>query len=87
MTAFAIPASVGSIPAQSPVWDERRNGSATRPVSPTALSDCMTAMARFRRDHPDLAAWIAEGAPHLTEDDHRRRFGCDYRHGGQRRRR
>lgn len=45
----------------------------------------MRALAIFRRTQPELAAWIEEGAPRLTADEHYQRFGEQY--GGKARKR
>lgn len=61
------------------VWDDRRNTSRVQKVPPTALPDALAALERFRREQPALAAWIGEGAPTLTDEEHVRRFGEPYR--------
>lgn len=63
----------------SAVWDDRRNTSRVQKVPPHALPEALDALARFRRAHPAHAAWIAEGAPTLTDDEHVRRFGEPYK--------
>lgn len=67
------------IPAQSPVWDDRRNTSSVRPVAPNALRDALKACADFREKDPKLAAWIEAGHPMESEEDHVRWFGCAYK--------
>ena len=68
------------------VFDERRNTSRVFRVPPNALPEALTALERFRRASPAHAAWIAEGAPALTDDEHVRRFGEPYRATRARRR-
>lgn len=65
-------------------FDERRNTSRTFPVPPEALPNARRALAAFKRDNPELYAWIADGAPRLTEAEHVARFGVPY--DGKRRR-
>jgi hypothetical protein len=62
-------------------WDERRNSSAVLPVPPDALPNALRALAAFRRDQPALYAWVAAGAPRLSEAEHLARFGEPYRKG------
>ena len=59
-------------------WDEHRNTSRVFGVPPTALPDALKALAKWRAANPAHAAWIAEGAPHLTHEEHVRRFGAPY---------
>jgi len=66
-------------------FDERRNTSRVIPVPPNALPDALRALERFRDTHPDLYAWIADGAPRLTDADHVARFGSSYKSGRGRR--
>ena len=61
------------------MWDESRNSSQTRRPSLTALADCEKALAALRRNDPALVAWVEEGHPLLTEDEHQARFGKPYR--------
>jgi len=61
------------------VWDEHRNSSRVFPVPPNARPEAEAALAEFRRSKPALYAWVAEGAPRLTESAHLARFGEPYR--------
>jgi hypothetical protein len=63
------------IPRQSALWDARRNTSAVFGVPPEALGEALDALAAFEHAEPALYAWIAEGAPRLTEAEHVQRFG------------
>lgn len=63
------------IPRQSAIFDERRNSSRVFPVPPDALPNARRALAGLRRDYPELVAWIEEGAPRLTAEQHYARFG------------
>lgn len=67
------------------VFDERRNTSRVFTVPPDALPDARRALAQLRRDEPALVAWIAAGAPRLTEQEHVERFGEPYQAGTSRR--
>lgn len=60
------------------VWDPRRNTSKVHAVPPNAGPEALIALERWRLENPKHAAWIAEGAPRLTRDEHRARFGCDW---------
>jgi len=60
-------------------WDQRRNSSLVIPVAPDALPNAMRALRAFRESDPALYAWVAEGAPNLTGDEHVQRFGEPYR--------
>ncbi len=66
------------LPKQTARWDERRNSSQVTPPPPDALPNALRALRHFRETQPELAAWIAEGHPHLTETDHLERFGQPY---------
>ncbi len=66
------------IPKQSAVYDHRRNTSAVHGVSPNAMYEALEALETWRARNPAHAAWIEAGAPPLTEDEHRRRFGGPY---------
>lgn len=68
-----------AIPRQSVVYDERRNSSRVFPVPPSALLEAEAALGGFRRSKPALYAWVAEGAPRLTEVEHLTRFGEPYK--------
>jgi hypothetical protein len=59
-------------------WDERRNTSQVFQPQPNAVPDALRALAALRRDDPALVAWIEDGAPTLTEDEHIARFGEPY---------
>ena len=61
------------------VFDERRNSSRVWPVSPLDVENATKALASFRSSDPALHAWISDGAPRLTHDDHFARFGEPYR--------
>ena len=78
MTAAPIDATPRERFPGTAVWDDRRNTSSVRKVPPNALPEALEALAYFRRTQPALAAWIAEGAPTLTDDEHVRRFGEPY---------
>jgi hypothetical protein len=60
-------------------FNERRNTSRVWPVPPDALPSALRVLAHFRETQPALYAWIAEGAPRLTETEHVARFGEPYR--------
>ena len=64
-----------SLPRQSAIFDEHRNSSRVFPVPPDALPNAMRALAALRSDYPELVAWIEEGAPNLTAEEHYERFG------------
>jgi len=66
-------------------FDDRRNTSRVITVPPNALPDALRALARFRDTDPALYAWIAAGAPRLTDADHIARFGSSYKSGRGRR--
>lgn len=66
-------------------WDERRNTSRTGTVPPHAVAEALDALRWFRHAHPEHAAWIADGAPTLTDEDHVRRFGESYQSTRRRR--
>jgi len=72
------------IPKQTSRWDEHRNTSQVFPVPPDALPVALNALAGFRRSWPREYAWVAEGAPNLTEAEHLARFGEPYRSHGRR---
>lgn len=74
-----------AIPRQHAWWDERRNTSATFGVSPEALGEALDALAAFEHAQPALYAWVAAGAPRLTEAEHLERFGEPYGGGPARR--
>lgn len=67
------------IPRQDVPWDVRRNSSQVFQVPPDALPKALAALEAFRRNDPKLAAWVAEGAPRLSEAQHQERFGEPYR--------
>ena len=67
------------------VFDERRNSSRVFPVPPHALRDAVRALEQLRRDDVELVSWIEAGAPRLTHDEHRRRFGADWAPSSSRR--
>jgi hypothetical protein len=56
-------------------WDQRRNTSQLQPVPPDALPNARRALSALRRAEAALVAWIEEGYPLLTEDEHIARFG------------
>lgn len=58
-------------------WDHRRNTSETRPGEGTAQA-ALAALARFRAQNPEHAAWIEQGYPTLTNAEHVARFGVPY---------
>jgi hypothetical protein len=60
-------------------WDEHRNSSRVFPVPPNARPEAVAALAAFQRSQPALYAWIASGAPRLTEAEHVERFGAPYK--------
>jgi hypothetical protein len=62
-----------SLPKQPAHFDEHRNSSRVWPVTPQDGEN-----AAFKRDYPELHAWIVEGAPTLTEAEHVARFGEPY---------
>lgn len=67
-----------ALPRQSSWWDHSRNTSATYRPLPNALPDALRALAYFRRTQPELAAWVMEGYPNVTADEHYARFGEQY---------
>jgi hypothetical protein len=67
-----------SLPKQHAHFDEHRNTSRVWPVTPQDGENARRALASFRRDHPELVAWIEAGAPRLTAAEHYARFGEDY---------
>lgn len=68
-----------AIPKQTSRWDEHRNTSQVFPVPPDALPTALRALEQFKRGNPELYAWVAEGAPAMTEAEHLARFGEPYR--------
>ena len=67
-----------SLPFARARFDEHRNSSRVFPVPPDALPNAMRALNALRADYPELVAWVEEGAPRLTAEEHYRRFGEDY---------
>lgn len=67
-----------SLPKQHSGFDEHRNTSRVWPVTPQDGENARRALASFRREHPELVAWVEEGAPRLTAAEHYARFGEDY---------
>jgi hypothetical protein len=63
------------IPRQSPIYDDGRNASRVRPVPPDALPQALGSLRRLRETDPLLVAWIEDGAPRMTHDEHISRFG------------
>jgi hypothetical protein len=61
------------------VFNEKRNTSRVWPVPPDALPNALSSLAAFRRSDPALYAWVAEGAPRLSEAEHVERFGEPYK--------
>lgn len=60
-------------------WDPKRNTSMVQPVPPDALPNALRALAAYRREHPEVYAYIAAGSPAIqTQDDHIRWFGRPY---------
>jgi hypothetical protein len=68
-----------SLPRQSSLFDEHRNSSRVFPVTAQDAENARRALARFAQDDPLLYAWVAEGAPRLSEAEHLARFGEPYR--------
>lgn len=66
------------VPYAAAQWDEHRNTSRVFPVPPGALQAAERALERLRAEQPALVAWIAEGAPTLSEAEHLARFGEPY---------
>ena len=67
------------VAGKAALFDEHRNSSRVFPVPPTALPDAMRALAAYRRDHPEMYAYIEAGSPPiLSQDDHIRWFGRPY---------
>jgi hypothetical protein len=67
-----------SLPKQHAAYDEHRNSSRVWPVTPQDGENARRTLAAFKRDYPELHAWIVEGAPTLTEAEHVARFGEPY---------
>lgn len=61
------------------VFDDRRNTSRVFRPPPHALAEARDAIARWAASNPAHAAWIAAGAPTMTEAEHASRFGESYR--------
>lgn len=59
-------------------WDEGRNTSRVVPVPPDALPNALRELTKWRTENPAHAAWVAAGAPNVTHDQHRERFGEPY---------
>jgi hypothetical protein len=75
-----------ALPRQHVGFNEHRNTSRVWPVTEQDCENARRALAAFKRDQPALYSWVAEGAPTLTEDQHRIRFGESYRSHRQARR-
>jgi hypothetical protein len=68
-----------SIPLQpGGTWDYKRNTSRVFPVPPDALPNALRALQSFREREPVHAAWIADGYPNMTADEHVAMFGIPY---------
>lgn len=63
------------------VWDERRNSSRVFSVPLEALNEAVAALSHLRRTNPKLVAWLEDGHPTLTQDEHWLRFGESYMKG------
>lgn len=74
--------TAGAIPAQRPVYDERRNSSQVHPVDPQAGDACRRACRAWAIKNPRMFAWLKSGAPPIrSHEQHREVFGVPYRKG------